>query len=361
MAGVEFKVDAVLGDTSKLEQQLKDIRANLSLNIDTSQSVQSIDKVKTHINKMYDGLKSSDIAKRLGVQEFDSLDQKVQQLANDMAEITQQTITTNGKGDITGAVLTYKDQLGNVVQETLKWQTVSRQTTNGVVTENQKLVTTQLKYKDNIEQVNNALQRQQDALNRLGTETGSTLNSNNIKDIESLKTALGSTNIGWDDNTHSIKQFSQQVDNAGKIITKFTTRHKTIENGVEVWKDTSYAVSSADGKLRQYNQTQQQVLNTQQSLTTMLTSAIERFAVWGIAMKIWTGLGNAVQDCTNYVVDLDTAMTNIRVVTMDTKEATQELLETYNQLGQELGADTLDVAEGAVDWLNKIGLLYRNI
>ena len=56
---------------------------------------------------MYDGLKSSDIAKRLGVQEFDSLDQKVQQLANDMAEITQQTITTNGKGDITGAVLTY--------------------------------------------------------------------------------------------------------------------------------------------------------------------------------------------------------------------------------------------------------------
>ena len=353
MAGVEFKVDAVLGDTSKLEQQLKDIRANLSLNIDTSQSVQSIDKVKTHINKMYDGLKSSDIAKRLGVQEFDSLDQKVQQLANDMAEITQQTITTNGKGDITGAVLTYKDQLGNVVQETLKWQTVSRQTTNGVVTENQKLVTTQLKYKDNIEQVNNALQRQQDALNRLGTETGSTLNSNNIKDIESLKTVLGSTNIGWDNNTHSIKQFSQQVDNAGHTITKFTVRHKTIENGVEVWKDTSYAVSSADGKLRQYNQTQQQVLNTQQSLTTMLSSAIERFAVWGIAMKIWTGLGNAVQDGTNYVVDLDTAMTNIRVVTMDTKEATQELLETYNQLGQELGASTTDIAEGAVDWLRQ--------
>ena len=89
------------------------------------------------------------------------------------------------------------------------------------------------------------------------------------------------------------------------------------------------------------------------NLSTMLKSAIERFAVWGVAMKVWTGLGNAVKDCTAYVKDLDEAMTNIRVVTMDTKEATEGLLDTYNQLGQELGADTLDISEGAIDWLRQ--------
>ena len=55
----------------------------------------------------------------------------------------------------------------------------------------------------------------------------------------------------------------------------------------------------------------------------------------------------------NYVKELDSAMTNIRVVTMDTKEATQDLLKTYNQMGQELGASTTDIANGAIDWLRQ--------
>jgi TP901 family phage tail tape measure protein len=38
---------------------------------------------------------------------------------------------------------------------------------------------------------------------------------------------------------------------------------------------------------------------------------------------------------------------------MDTKEATEDLLKMYNQMGQDLGASTLDIAEGAVDWLRQ--------
>ena len=109
MAGIEFKVDAVLGDVSKLQQQINNLKMKVALDIDTTQSLKSIDNVKSRINKMYDGIKSSDIAKRLGLQEFDSLDQRVQQLANDMKKITSQTITTDGMGNVTCAAIQYKD------------------------------------------------------------------------------------------------------------------------------------------------------------------------------------------------------------------------------------------------------------
>ena len=357
MADIEFKVGAVLGDTSKLEQQLQNLKTNLNLKIDNRQALQSVKAVQQQINALQ---------KSMNKLNLNVNGNGGRQGNNRQGGGKSNAVTATVEPKTLKATEALYKQISNSVSGTVKQIQVLRneqgQITSGTVTVSNGITT----WKRNLEFVNGQYQRviasgrdmvsltqQQNALNKLGMDTGNTLNTKSIKDVESLKSTLSTTNIGWDNNTHSIKQFSQQVDSAGNTITKFTTRHKAVENGVEVWRDTSYAVSSADGKLRQYNQTQQQVLNTQQSLTTMLSSAIERFAVWGIAKKLWTSIGNAISDCTNYIIDLDSAMTNIRVVTMDTKEATQELLETYNQLGQELGANTLDVAEGAVDWLRQ--------
>lgn len=99
---------------------------------------------------------------------------------------------------------------------------------------------------------------------------------------------------------------------------------------------------------------QQKLINTrQQNLGQMLVSTIAHYAMYMVAMKLWTEVASSISDCVNYTKDLNEAMTNIRVVTMDTKESTEQLLDTYNQLGQELGASTTDIAEGAVDWLRQ--------
>ena len=39
-------------------------------------------------------------------------------------------------------------------------------------------------------------------------------------------------------------------------------------------------------------------------------------------------------------------MTEIQMVTGETDKATRELLNTYSEMGQQLGATTLDVAKG---------------
>lgn len=338
MAGIEFRVDAVLGDTSQLQQQINNLKTNLTLNIDNSQALRSIGQVE----KQFQQMKSVN-------GEMVSVTDKVKK---GYTEVTQ-TLTKNNDL-ITTTKYNYAQQQRDI-------DNFNKKNLNAIDFEIQKREQASARFSKQLKGQMEAQAQQQRELNRLGMDTGNMLDTSSVKDIESLKTALSSANVGWDNNTSSIKQFSQQVDGANNTITKFTTRQKSIENGVEVWKDTSYAVSTADGKLRQYGQTQNQVLNTQQSLSTMLASAIERFAVWGVAMKVWTGIGEGISNCINYAKELDSAMTNIRVVTMDTKEATDGLLKSYNQIGQELGASTTDIAEGAVDWLNKIGLLYRNI
>lgn len=338
MAGIEFRVDAVLGDVTAVQNLINQVNQGATLNIDTSRASQSIRQLQQQINQL-------------------------QQTANNINLKGAGNIKVGGvsSGNGSGAnVIAGLKQSEQAMQGyTLKAREIVRvngqivEGTNRFVKNNEKVAISIKKNGDNIKKSVEDMTKGAEALNKLGMDTGNTLDTSSVKDIESLKTALSSANVGWDNNTSSIKQFSQQVDGANNTITKFTTRQKSIENGVEVWKDTSYAVSTADGKLRQYGQTQNQVLNTQQSLSTMLASAIERFAVWGVAMKVWTGIGEGISNCINYAKELDSAMTNIRVVTMDTKEATDGLLKSYNQIGQELGASTTDIANGAIDWLRQ--------
>ena len=338
MAGIEFKVDAVLGDVTAVQNLINQVNQGATLNIDTLRASQSIRQLQQQINQL-------------------------QQTANNINLKGAGNIkiggVSSGNGSGTNVIAGLKQSEQAMQGYTLKAREIVRvngqivEGTNRFVKNNEKVAISIKKNGDNIKKSVEDMTKGAEALNKLGMDTGNTLDTSSVKDIESLKTALSSANVGWDNNTSSIKNFSQQVDGANNTITKFTTRQKSIENGVEVWKDTSYAVSSADGKLRQHNQTQNQVLNTQKSLLSTLSQTIKSYAMYAIAMNIWSSVTESISNCINYVKELDSAMTNIRVVTMDTKEATQGLLKTYNQMGQELGASTTDIAEGAVQWLRQ--------
>ena len=157
-------------------------------------------------------------------------------------------------------------------------------------------------------------------------------------------------NSQYNNTAQIVKSVSTTTNKYGEEIAKCTVK---VQNADNQWETYTATINNTAGTLRVLKGETTEIQNHQMNLTSMLKSAIERFAVWGVAMKMWTEVGNMIKNCTSYVKDLDNAMTNIRIVTMDTKEATQELLDTYNQMGQELGASTTDIAEGAVDWLRQ--------
>ena len=69
----------------------------------------------------------------------------------------------------------------------------------------------------------------------------------------------------------------------------------------------------------------------------------------------------AVREVYTNVVELDKAVVDLQIATGKNREEVKELVSTYSELGRELGATTKEVANAADTWLNKIGLLYRDI
>ena len=178
--------------------------------------------------------------------------------------------------------------------------------------------------------------------------------SNLIKQIGQTERAMvgttGEVNAGYQKKLNLLNgQLSnlEQQDSQQGILTQQQ------KDGLNILKQTQQIDTDIVKAKHEQAEKQKQINTRQQNLGQMLISTIAHYAMYMVAMKLWTGVASSIKDCVNYTKDLNEAMTNIRVVTMDTKEATEGLLDSYNQIGQELGADTLDIAEGAVDWLRQ--------
>lgn len=83
-----------------------------------------------------------------------------------------------------------------------------------------------------------------------------------------------------------------------------------------------------------------------------MSRAMARVFDYGIAMRALNSIPQAFRKIYDLTVQLDGALTNLRIVTGENNEGAQELMLTYNKLGKELGATTQQIAESANEWLN---------
>ena len=61
------------------------------------------------------------------------------------------------------------------------------------------------------------------------------------------------------------------------------------------------------------------------------------------------------------VVQLDGAIVDLQIASGKSRSEVQSMMSDYSQMGKDLGATTLEVAQSSDTWLNKIGLPYRNV
>ena len=86
---------------------------------------------------------------------------------------------------------------------------------------------------------------------------------------------------------------------------------------------------------------------------TYLQEKVRTFATYLISSTFTMGVANTFSNVVSTVKDLDAALTDLQIVTGETTDDTKELLKTYNQMAQELGTTTANVAAGATDWLRQ--------
>ena len=84
--------------------------------------------------------------------------------------------------------------------------------------------------------------------------------------------------------------------------------------------------------------------------TSMLDVAIKKVAVWMIATQAVYGSLRKLEEGVQYIKDLNVELTNLQIVTGKTDEEIAQLARDYGYLAQQVGATTIEVAQGSLEW-----------
>ena len=90
-----------------------------------------------------------------------------------------------------------------------------------------------------------------------------------------------------------------------------------------------------------------------QSLGDTIKHALGVGSAFAVAQKGVQLIEKAARNASEAIKDFDKNITNIRLATGQSYDSARELVSTYNQMGQTLGATTSEVADSAVTWLRQ--------
>ena len=118
-------------------------------------------------------------------------------------------------------------------------------------------------------------------------------------------------------------------------------------------KETPAAIQEANNALKSFKADMKKLGYEGGNMLTYIAEKMKTFTTYLISSTITMNLTNMLGKVVTNVKELDKAMTDLRIVTGDTKEETKDLIQTYNAMAQDLGTTTTSVAAGATDWLRQ--------
>ena len=145
-------------------------------------------------------------------------------------------------------------------------------------------------------------------------------------------------------NPKAWKEFEAEISYVRQLLDR--TAHASGEVAKSLQKEATDAI-------RRFKAEMKQAGYDGGNIFTYLEGKIKSFTTYFVASKISTGIIGKITEMKNTVVDLNKAMTGLRIVTGDNNEQAKELMKTYNGLARELGSTTASVSSGSQDWLRQ--------
>lgn len=96
--------------------------------------------------------------------------------------------------------------------------------------------------------------------------------------------------------------------------------------------------------------------NAFQNWGERISNAIKQTVSYALSIKLVQEAQQLFNQAVRYAIDLNTEMTKIQVLQAEgakTPEEINSLAQSFNTLGQQMGASTLEVAKGSVEWLRQ--------
>ena len=139
-------------------------------------------------------------------------------------------------------------------------------------------------------------------------------------------------------NSLNTQAFNAELQKAGLSVDKiYTSFSKAGAQGQVAFSRMASEVLTTNMQLKQTN-----------SLVSQMGETMANTVKWGIASSVMNNFTNSVQQAFQYVKSLDSALTDIRIVTGDSTEQMKEFAVQANNAAQSLGRSTMDYTKAAL-------------
>lgn len=312
---------------------------------------------------------------------LDQLQEKIKAIESSVGGAVKYNINTSvdadGAKQITSATLTYVDALKNAKRETyelvageekqVEWMLTAVQYTDDEIArekmlgaekerqialeQNQEVQLYRLQQQKILEEEKNA-----DYLRKLNEEGFREQQANNIKIAEQEAISLTKRNAAIETTKINLERMaatSSKAFNSPEVQSSVAALKRLEDgyrNGTVSQTEYSLATKKVNSDLAIQNNAINTVNKSGMDLFNMFELAAKKVAIWFSATTLIFGSIREFGKMTQYVQDLNKELTSLQIVTNMTGKDSEFVARGYNDLAQAMGATTLEVAKGSLEW-----------
>ena len=143
------------------------------------------------------------------------------------------------------------------------------------------------------------------------------------------------------------------LENERSVLTSQRAELERVVQGTHAFANAQDELARINAKgqanLAKYNSTLKNTGSVFNNIKSMLTNVV----VYGTAYKALYAVMNGFKETINIVKELDKSLVDLQIATGKTRQEASQMLDTYNQMAQTLGATTKQVADSATTWLRQ--------
>ena len=182
-----------------------------------------------------------------------------------------------------------------------------------------------------------------------------------LKQITKRKIELAAAEKTVESSTQKSNQAVEgYVNELKQEISMLTTKLDLLEKGMtgtdaltEATENRALAEQRVKTAIAESNTKGKEQLTLVDKLKSSFKDYFNNFMSYGLVNNAINAMTTAIRQSIDTVIELNAAMTDVQMVTGETASQTAELAREYSEMAQSLGATTIQIANGASEWLRQ--------
>ena len=179
---------------------------------------------------------------------------------------------------------------------------------------------------------------------------------NKYKELNKAKTQYYSATKNKDtdsqDRQRALAEVNRLTNEYNQLLAAANQSGVALRNSAKITDSKTQADKEMRDAMAKVDQQAKKNDISFENLSNRLKKVVTEVVQYRIAWEGLSLIDRGIRESITLIRELDTAMTDIRIVTGETSEQVRETINDYAELAKQLGSTTREVANGSIEWLN---------